>query len=542
MSRSRPRAGLRWCAIALGALALGSGVRCEAATPNGAPQVRVAQGMLAGVREGRTVAFLGVPYAAAPVGANRWRAPQPLRPWRGVRRARHFAPSCLQTLSPQGFGPWSSEYGVHGRLSENCLYLNVWAPAHPPHALPVMVWIPGGAFISGSGSVPIYAGQHLAAHGIIVVTLNYRLGVFGFLTDPALAAEALRRHEPPGNWGLQDILAALQWVRTNIGAFGGNPHEVTLAGQSAGAIAVQDLLTSPLAHGLFERAIAESGLPNSRLPDSPMHMPTLAAAERAGARFARAKGARTSAALRALPATALSTRAAPMSSPLIMPSIDGRLLPASPEQRLAAGRFLHVPVLIGMTADENTGFRDTPERLTRAAWSARLHRRFGALAARFARLFPAHGPRARARALRALRRAVGLAALYHWSRLHQAHSRAPVYAYLWTHREPGPHSHRWRVFHSSEIPYVFGTLAAAPQRHFTPLDQAISRQMLHYWVNFIATGNPNGAGLAHWPALTPGPMRIMRLGAHPAPQPILPPRPLRALRAYLAAGGIPQLY
>ena len=142
----------------------------------------------------------------------------------------------------------------------------------------------------------------------------------------------------------------------------------------------------------------------------------------------------------------------------------------------------------------------------------------------------------------ALRRAVGLAALYHWSRLYQAHSHAPVYAYLWTHLEPGPHSHRWRVFHSSEIPYVFGTLAAAPQRHFTPLDAAISRQMLHYWVNFIATGHPNGAGLAHWPALTRGAMRIMRLGAHPAPRPILPPRQLRALRAYLAAGGIPQLY
>ena len=542
MSRALARTAQRISAAALCALALGVGARCAAATPSPPTRARVAQGMLEGVRAGRTVAFLGVPYAAPPIGPNRWRAPQPLRPWSGVRRAQHFAPSCLQTLSPQGFGPWSSEYGVHGALSENCLYLNVWTPLHRTHALPVMVWIPGGAFISGSGSVPIYDGEHLAAHGIIVVTVNYRLGVFGFLTDPALAAEALRRHEPPGNWGLQDILAALRWVRTNIGAFGGNPREVTLAGQSAGAIAVQDLMASPLAHGLFARAIAESGLPNSRLPDSPMHMPTLAAAERAGARFALATGARTSAALRALPPAALRTTAAPMSSPLIMPSIDGELLPASPEQRLAAGRFAHIPVLIWMTADETTGFRDTPETLTSAAWSARLQRRFGALAARVARQFPAHSPRARARALRAVRRAVGLAAIYHWSRLRQAHSHAPVYAYLWTHLEPGPHSHRWRVFHSSEIPYVFGTLRAASQRHFTPLDRVVSRYMLHYWVNFIATGNPNGAGLAHWPALTPERMRIMRLGAHPAPQPILPPRLLSALQAYIARGGIPQLY
>ena len=539
---TRSSTRLRFGAAVLCVLALGCGTRGEAATGGTPPRVRVTQGLLEGVRTGHTVAFLGVPYAAPPIGANRWRAPQPVRPWTGIRPAQHFAPSCLQTLSPHGFGPWSNEYGVHGALSENCLYLNVWAPAHPAHPLPVMVWIPGGAFIAGSGSVPIYDGEHLAAHGIIVVTLNYRLGVFGFLTNPALAAEARRRHEPPGNWGLQDILAALHWVRRNIGAFGGNPHEVTLAGQSAGAIAVQDLLASPLAHGLFERAIAESGLPNSRLPNSPMHLPTLAAAERAGTRFADAKGARTSAALRALPPAALATTAAPMTSPLIMPSVDGQLLPASPEQLLAAGRFAHIPVLIGMTADENTGFRDNPVTLTRAAWNARLQRRFGALSARFARLFPAHGPHARARALRAVRRDVGLAAIYHWSRLRQTHSRAPVYAYLWTHREPGPHARHWRVFHSSEIPYVFGTLNAATQRHFTPLDYAISRHMLHYWVNFIATGNPNGAGLAHWPALTPGHMRIMRLGAHPAPQPILPPRVLRALRAYIAAGGVAQLY
>lgn len=539
---ARSRMRLHCSAAALWALVLGCAAPCGAAPPGVPARVRVAQGVLEGVRTGHTVAYLGVPYAAAPIGTNRWRGPQPLRPWSGVRRAQHFAPSCLQRLSAQGFGPWSSEYGVHGALSENCLYLNVWAPAHAAHPAPVMVWIPGGAFISGSGSVPIYNGEHLAAHGIVVVTLNYRLGVFGFLTDPALAAAARRRHEPPGNWGLQDILAALRWVRSNIGAFGGNPHEVTLAGQSAGAIAVQDLLASPLAHGLFERAIAESGLPNSRLPDSPVHMPTLAAAERAGARFARAKGARTSAALRALPPSALGTTVAPMSSPLVMPSVDGRLLPASPEQLLAAGRFARIPVLIGMNADENTGFRDSPTTLTRAAWKARLRRRFGTLATRFARLFPAHGAHARARALRTLRCDVGLAALYRWNRLRQAHSRAPVYAYLWSHLEPGPQAHRWRVFHSSEIPYVFGTLNAAPQRHFTRLDHAISQHMLRYWVNFIATGNPNGAGLAHWPALTPARMRIMRLGAHPAAQPILPPPVLRAMQAYLAAGGIPQLY
>ncbi len=501
-----------------------------------APRVRVADGELSGLREGDVDAFLGVPYAAPPIGVNRWRAPQPLRPWQGIRPARHFAPSCLQTLTPRGIGPWSPEYMVHGRVSENCLYLNVWAPAHATHPLPVMVWIPGGAFISGSGSVPIYNGRHLAAQGIIVVTINYRLGVPGFFTDPALAAQAKRLHEPPGNWGLQDMIAALRWVRRNIGAFGGNPRAVTVAGQSAGAIAVQELIVSPLAEHLFARAIAESGLPNS-LPT-----PSLAAAERAGEEFARAKGATTLRALRALPPSRLATTATPMRSPLIMPIVDGKLLPAAPERLLARGRFARIPVLLGLNADESTGFHANPVKLSLTAWRAYLARTFGALAPRFSRLFPAPSAIARARALRAVRRDLGLAALYRWSRSRRARTRSPVYAYLWTHVEPGPRSNHWRVFHSSEIPYVFETLAAAPQRHFTALDRVISRRMSRYWINFVKTGDPNGPGLPHWPKLTRGGHWIMRLGARAMPRPILPPRLLSSMRAFIASGGTPKLF
>jgi para-nitrobenzyl esterase len=524
----------------LTALATLAAAACHAAQP--APRVRVAQGVLSGLRAGSVNAFLGVPYAAPPIGSNRWRAPQPVQPWRGVRAATHFAPSCSQTLTPHGIGPWTSEYVVHGPVSENCLYLNIWTPRRVSRPLPVMVWIPGGAFISGSGSVPVYDGRHLAAQGIIVVTINYRLGVLGFFTDPALVAEAKRLHEPPGNWGLQDMIAALRWVHRNIGAFGGNPRAVTVAGQSAGAIAVQELITSPLAAGLFARAIAESGLPNSRLPGSPRHMASLAAAERAGAAFARAKHAETLAALRALPVRALGISAPPMTSPLIMPIIDGTLLPAAPERLLAAGRFTRTPILLGMNADENTGFRPNPTSVSRTAWRAYLRKTFGALAPRFARLFPAHGGRARARAQRAVRRDLGLAALYQWDRLRLAHTREPVYAYLWAHVEPGPRSHLWKVFHSSEIPYVFQTLDAAPQRHFTRLDRRISRRMSRYWVNFVKTGDPNGPELPHWPTLTRHTQRIMQLGAHATPRPILPARLLRAMRAFIAAGGTPQLY
>ena len=501
-----------------------------------APLAHVAQGRLAGLRSGDVEAFLGVPYAAPPVGAYRWRAPQPAPDWRGLRAARRFAPSCYQTVLAHGIGPWTTEYEVHGQVSENCLYLNVWAPARATHPLPVLVWVPGGAYVAGSGSVPIYNGARLAARGIVVVTINYRLGVFGFFTDPALAAEAKRLHEPPGNWGLQDILAALRWVQRNVAAFGGDPRAITLAGQSAGAVAVQELLGAPLAAGLFARAIAESGLPDS-LPTPP-----LADAEAIGTAFARSRGAHTLAALRALPAGVLATGVAPMTSPLIMPCVDGELLTAPPRQQLLEGRFAAIPVLLGVNANDRGGSAAASARLAGPAWHAFLHRTFGVMAARFATLYPAQSGSGRARSLRAVQRDLGLAALYAWSVPRLSHAQAPVYAYLWRHAEPGPHSAQWGAFHSSEIPYVFGTLAAAPRRRFTALDAAISRRMSRYWVDFIAHGDPNGRGLPHWPRLRLDDPRIMRLGAHPHSSPLLPPARLAAMQAFIAGGGKPGIF
>ena len=511
-------------------LALGGHrARCEAGEP--APQARITQGRLAGVRIGDVDSFLGIPYAAAPVGADRWRAPQPAPHWHGVRSADRFGPSCEQPITPSGFGPWTREYVVHGRVSENCLYLNIWAPAHARRPLPVMMWIPGGGFVSGSGSVPIYDGARLAAHGIIVVTINYRLGVLGFFTDPVLVAQARREHEPPGNWGLQDMIAALKWLHGNIAAFGGDPDQITIAGQSAGSIAVQELLTSPLAVGLFARAIAESGLADS-IPAI-----RLARAEKAGQAFARAKGAVTLAALRALSPKALES-ATPMLSPVAMPIVDGVLLPASPEHRLAAGEVNHVPVLLGMNANDSVVFLGgLPSSVSRSAWRAFLRKNFAAMAPRFAKLYPARGNAGRARQMRAVRRDLGLAALYSWSRLWLAQGRAPAYAYLWTHVEPGPQSARWGAFHSSEIPYVFQTLGKAPARHFTAVDRMISRRMSRYWVNFVKTGNPNGPGLPAWPRLSAGAPRLMRLGARMWPRPFLPPAKLHAMRSFIAHGG-----
>lgn len=539
--RGRPAERVRAHAWASAAAALSTllsalllAIPCRAAQPG--PVVRIPQGTLAGIRQGPVAAFLGIPYAAPPVGRNRWRAPQPAPRWDDTRPARRFAASCWQKITPAGVGPWTHEYVPQGKVSEDCLYLNVWTPAPDVRRrLPVLVWVPGGGFISGSGSVAVYDGARVAAQGIVVVTINYRVGLFGFFVTPALAAEAARAHEPPGNYGLQDMIAALQWVQRNIAAFGGNPDAITLGGQSAGAMAVHDLIVSPLATGLFQRVIAQSGLPDT----SPTI--TLAAAEEAGERFARAAGAKSSAALRAMSPRLLAAHEPPaMTGPLLVPIVDGVLLPAPPETLLIPGTFADVPILAGIDADESTAF-STPlvGALSQPAWHAALAKTFGALAPRFAALYPAGTDAERASSLRQLHHDLGLAALYAWSEVWSAHARSPVYGYLFDHLEPGSHSARWGIFHSSELPYVFGTLDAAPERHFTAADRELSARLMRYWVDFVRTGNPNGAGLPAWPAIGPRDPQVMALAGDVAPRPILPPRKLEAMQAYIAGGGKP---
>ena len=509
---------------------------CRAAQT--APVVRIPQGSLSGIRQGAVDAYLGVPYAAPPVGGYRWRAPQAAPYWLGVRHATRFAASCWQIMTPHGVGPWSHEYMPQGRSSEDCLYLNIWTPAADlRHHLPVLVWIPGGGFVSGSGSVDVYNGAQLAARNIVVVTINYRVGLLGFLTTPELAAEAARDHEPPGNYGLQDMIAALQWVQRNIAAFGGDPDAITVGGQSAGAMAIHDLIVSPLATGLFQRAIAESGLPDTVPP------PPLAEAERAGDEFARSKGP-SLAALRTLTPQQLTAGAPPwMKGPPLMPVIDGVLLPATPGKLLIPGAFADVPILTGIDGDEASAFSGhLVKSMSRADWRALLDTTFGAQAPRFASLYPATTDAQRARSARQLHHDLGLAAVYGWNQLWCAHAHSPVYAYLFDHLQPGPQSGRWGMFHSSELAYVFGNLSAAPERHFTAVDKAISARMMAYWVGFVKTGNPNGAGLTTWPAMRPGDPRVMVVTDTMQPRPVLPPRKLQAMRMFIAGGGKPGIF
>ncbi len=483
-----------------------------AATPVQAapPRVPTHSGVVAGTQEKTIAVFRGIPYAAAPVGPLRWRPPMPAPRWAGVRSATRFGHSCWQAVSPQGFGPWTHEYVVPGDISEDCLFLNIWAPLKKARPRPVLVWIHGGGFNSGSGAIPIYDGAALAARGAVVVTINYRVGVFGFLAHPDLTREA--GAAPPANFGLLDIVAALRWVKANIAAFGGDPAAVTIAGQSAGAMAVQELVSAPMAKGLFQRAIGESGLPRTLTP--------LADAEAQGTAFAREKGASSIAALRALPAEALQPSHG-ANAVRFVPVADGRLLPAGAWRAVS-----DVPMLVGFNSDEGSALGQDYGSTDAGKLQALLASAFGASADQAAVLYPAATPEQRAAANKQIRRDQNLGAIDSWALRRAATAQQPVYTYLFTHVLPGADTARWGAFHSSEIPYVFGTLPAAPERPITREDKDLSRLVSSYWLNFIRRGDPNGPGLPIWPASTVTAPMALHIDSRVVPEPLLPPAKL----------------
>ena len=487
------------------------------------PVVATRSGRIQGLDQGAVHAFLGIPFAAPPVGANRWRSPQPVRTWSGTRSAEAFGASCWQAVSPEGFGPWSREYVVQGNVSEDCLTLNVWRPATAVQGRrPVLVFIHGGGFNSGAGSIPIYEGRALASRGILVVTVNYRVNVFGFLAHPDLTRGAGR--SVPTNFGLQDIIAALRWVQDNIARFGGDPDRVTIAGQSAGSSAVHDLIAAPAARGLFHRAIAQSGFPGAR------PLPTLAEAEKDGLPFAADKKAPTLAALRALPPEALQ----PSRGGNVIrfaPVVDGRLLPLSPDVALRTKRATVVPVLAGFTADEDSALAGNYGSADAGVLEQLIRETAGEAAPVATSLYPAATEADRARSNVQLHRDRWAALLYRWATDRARSGMAPTFGYVFSRVAPGPQSARWGAFHSSEIPYVFGTLDAAPERGFTAADRAFSQQLSAYWVNFVTSGDPNGPGLPDWPALRLDDPHILRLGDPLAPDRLLAPEKLEWVRA-----------
>lgn len=504
-----------------------------AASPT-APVVRTKAGEVQGTRRDAVDAFLGVPYAEAPIGALRWHAPVAAKSWSGVRSASEYGASCYQEWPARTFGPYTSEFVDTPRPSEDCLYLNVWSPVQRAAKVPVMVWIHGGGFSGGSGALSIYDGAHLASQGIMVVTINYRVGPFGFLAHPELTREA--RGTAAGNYGLQDMIAALRWVQNNAAAFGGDAASVTIMGQSAGAMAVNALVASPHAKGLFARAIAQSGS-GFGIPPIP-----LAEAENNGERFLKAAGVTTLAELRALPpekiqsANPLYFGPPPPGAPPrieLRPVLDGSMLPSDyslPNAPTAS----RVPVITGFNADEFMPARD----LTAAEFQQSTRTRYGAHANRLLALYPHATDAEAAQSARMLVRDVYMAATYRWAVEQSRTNGQPVYAYLFRHPSPAAKPPGFGTFHSSEIPYLFGVLDRK-YRPYDDRDEQIARQLQSYWLSFIRTGDPNGGGQAYrWNPVDRRVVQVMVLGDDVGPRPpVSSDERFEALMAYADSGG-----
>lgn len=461
------------------------------------------------------VIYEGIPFAAPPVGDRRWRPPVLPATWSGVKHADEFKPSCIQNLAGSR-PPWTEEFMVQNEISEDCLYLNVWTPAGVPataQALPVLVFVHGGGFVEGSGSVAVYDGANLARKGLVVVTINYRLGTLGFFAHPELTAES--EQNASGNYGLLDQIAALEWIRKNIAAFGGDPQRVTVAGQSAGAMSVSLLLMSPLSEGLFHRAIIQSGpggLASYGILSDRTLARDLSEAEADGLRFAANKSAASLGELRNLSADDLMKPVGDGPPLRFGPVVDGLVLVRGTDGAGAEARRMDVPTLSGMNADENSAFPGYGE-IDPATFTEQAEARYGSRADTFLKLYPPGSSAEEAgRSQVQSTRDLGLAALRRVADVRNETVAAPQYLYYFDRAIPWPEHPNFGVFHSSEIPYVFDNLEMLP-RPWEEVDRAIAETMSSYWVNFITSGTPHGAGLPHWPPYDASDPQIMMLGA-----------------------------
>ena len=451
--------------------------------------VKTEQGKACGktINEGKVLAFLGLPYAAPPVGELRWKAPQPPVKWKGARDATRFGAHCAQNHV------FDDMIFQDSGASEDCLFLNVYAPAdaNAKSKLPVMFWIHGGGYSGGASSEPRHNGDFLPLKGVVLVTINYRLGVFGFLATSDLAKEA---NGAVGNYGLMDMVAALQWVKANIKNFGGDPDNVTIFGESAGSLAVSTLMASPAARGLFQKAIGESGAAFG----DPLPTDTLEAREKQDAEWGASLGVTTSAELRALP-TDKVLDAAKNKKGGFWPVVDGKLLTEPVVDTYAAGKQAHVPLLAGWNRDEGSFYAMRP--VTAEQFKSMIGGLYKERADEFLKLYPAETDE------QALRSAIDYGSdnfiafgTWKWIEAHRKTGDSPVYRYHLELAAPPSKYHPGSfAFHSDDIEYVFGTLDTRPGAVWRPEDRTLSEQMIGYWTNFAKTGDPNGPGLPQWP-------------------------------------------
>jgi para-nitrobenzyl esterase len=486
------------CIVAVAALfALVVAGASAAAKP---PVVKTDTGKVRGKlsTDGQVRVFLGIPYAAPPVGKMRWQPPQPAEKWHGVRDVTEFGHRCIQTNVFQDM-----IFRDPGQ-SEDCLNLNVWTPAKNKNAkLPVMVWIYGGGFVAGATSEPRQDGVYLAHKGVVVVSMNYRLGIFGFFVSPELVAES--HQHAAGNYGLMDQTAALRWVQKNIKQFGGDPKNVTIFGESAGSFSVSTQMASPLAQGLFAHAIGESG---GAFYSHGLSYAPLGEREKTDPEFAQqVLGTSDLNALRAMSWQDIMQKLSAHHGPRpFHPDIDGWFLPESVPQIYADGKQAHVPVIGGWNSDEPSALAiNHPNPPTLESYHNMAEKEFGPRADDFLKVFPADTEAQMIRSDIAYTGARFITfSTWAWLEVQVKTGGQPVYRYYFKRPSPPSQFHPAGsgAFHSDEIEYVFGTLDSRPGAHWEPADYQLSNLMQTYWTNFARTGNPNGTGgaaVANWP-------------------------------------------
>lgn len=467
------------------------GVLSPALAQENAPLVTTAQGKLIGEyssRNNRVSVFKGIPFAAPPIGHARWAPAQPAPGWSGERMATDFGPDCMQQPYPEG----SFFYRPARVSSEDCLYLNVWTTAEENASKPVMVWFHGGALTRGSGAIETYDGSELALKDVVLVTVNYRLGVFGYLAHPELIAES--EHFSAGNYGILDQIQSLRWIQENISAFGGDPGNVTIFGESAGAWSVHFLTASPLANGLFHKAIAQSGARMDTRVALDQQTSAGASASSSGSRLAELMGAENLAAMRAMPARQLLDAAAEHSF-RTDGIVDGWVLPEQPFVQFSEGRQNRVPILVGFNAEEGTTLgAGSSLPGTAEAYEARVNSIYGDLAEMVLEVYPSSD--IRKSSLDSFRDSTFGWHMVTWANLTR-HVEQPAYLYFFTHRPPGPMAQELGAYHAAEIAYVFNTVHTLRNQP-TAIDYRLGDVMSDYWVNFAHHGVPSAPGQPAW--------------------------------------------
>jgi para-nitrobenzyl esterase len=499
----------------------------SALTQLGFSQIKMAKvtgGEVQGVvTEGISI-YKGIPFAAPPAGDLRWKAPAPVQSWTGIKKAEAFGPACMQAPNSQG---------NTAPVSEDCLYLNVWTPAKKPsEKIPVIVWIYGGGFSGGSTSIPMYDGMGFAKKGVVLVSVAYRVGPFGFLAHPELSRES---GKGSGTYGLQDMIAGLKWVKENVARFGGDPSNVTIFGHSAGGMAVNMLAASPVTKGLFQRVICMSGgsfapLQTSSQSGIGMGIPALKLAESTGEAFFKKLGAADIKAARALSAEEIQKNVGGGMGGGFRPAADGYVIPNDLYSIYQARSFNDTPILIGHTSDELGSF-GSRGKVTVEQFEKQIQSQYGSHADALLRVYPHATDVEAAKSSKEISRDSSFAwSTWMWARLQSEKGKGKAYEYYYDHHAPDVDGSG----HGSDVPYAFQTLDAskgAPKSE----DLKLSNMISSYWVNFAKTGDPNGTGLPKWPAFADNNPQAMVFDAAPGARPLPNLNKVKAYDAYISS-------